>query len=89
MLHGLLAGVVLTGEAFWAKDLLFDRPELGRRLDPQIVEQANPPKSVRVERFCLAPAAVQRDHQQREQVLARGVFSDEALQFADDLPLTA
>ena len=34
MLHGLLAGVVRTGEAFWAKDLLFTRVRPGFVAEP-------------------------------------------------------
>jgi hypothetical protein len=66
--------------------------ELSQRRAGLQAELGSQPRSgtaVRVERLPLPTAAVQREHQQAEQVLALRVDRDQSLELTDCLPMAA
>ena len=63
--------------------------ELGRRLDPDLVDQGLPGVAERLERVGLAPAPVQREHPLRVQPLPQRVLRQQRVDIADDLVMAA
>ena len=59
------------------EDAALELAQRGSRLDPELVDQGRARGAERVERFGLAPAAIQREHLQRPEALAQRVLGDE------------
>ena len=64
-------------------------PQLGRRLDPDLVDQGLPGVAERLERVGLAPAPVQREHPLRVQPLPQRVLRQQRVDLPDDLVMPA
>jgi hypothetical protein len=60
-------------------------PQRQRRLDPERLHERAPRIAVRLQRICLPPRAVQREHQLGTQPLPQRVLADEQLELADQL----
>ena len=67
-----------------SNDLARQLPELAARLEPEIVVEAAPRVLVDLERLRVPSAAIEREHELRDEPFAVGVLADEHLQFADD-----
>ena len=67
------------------EDRILQAPQLGARLDTDLVDQDRAGVPVGLERLRLSPAAIQREHASRVQLLAQGVRFDERLELADGL----
>jgi hypothetical protein len=72
-----------------AKDLFLELLELGRGVDPEVVEQHVPGPTVRGEGVALTPGPVQGDNQVAPQSLPVRMAGDEGLELADELPVAA
>ncbi len=59
------------------------------RFDPELREQRAPCRAIGVERFCLAPRAVEREHQLCAQTLAQRLSRDECFELGHQLVVTA
>ena len=64
-------------------------PELGRRLDADLLDQCRPGVPVRLERLGLAAAPVQREHALRVQPLAQRVLGHQGVELTDELVVVA
>ena len=60
-------------------------PELGRRLDADLLDQGRPGVPVGLERLGLAAAPVQREHALRVQPLAQRVLGHQGVELTDEL----
>ena len=67
-----------------AEDALLERAELGRRLEPELVE-GRPRVAVRGERVGLTAGAVEGEHLLRPEALTMRVLRDERLELGGDL----
>ena len=67
------------------EDRILQAPQLGARLDTDLVDQDRARLPVGLERLRLSSAAIQREHASRVQLLAQGVRFDERLELADRL----
>ena len=72
-----------------AEDRLLESPQLGVRLEAELLVEELPEGSVRLERVGMAARAVESDHQMRAESLVERVEPDERLQLADGLGLAA
>ncbi len=72
-----------------AQDRLLQPAQLGPGLDADLREQHAPRGVKGLERVCLAPAAVEREHPQAGEPLARRVGGHERAQLADDRSVAA
>ena len=72
-----------------AQDRVVQALQLGRRLDPDLVDQRPPGVAVGLQRLGLAPAPVQREHPLRVQPLAQRVLRQQRVDLADDLLVVA
>jgi hypothetical protein len=66
-----------AGRGFVAEDFALQRPELGRRFEPQFFAEHRPEALVVVERLSVASFCCQCAHAQRHRLLAVRVFNDE------------
>jgi hypothetical protein len=71
------------------QDLLHDRPQLARRIQPQLLGQGMPRTPVHLERRRLAASVEERSHELTDQPFAGGSSGDERLEVRDDLFVTA
>ena len=67
--------------------LLLEIAEPRGGLDAELLEQMCSTHTVGLERLSLAATAIERHHQQREQILACRVLSHQPFQLAEDVPL--
>ena len=72
-----------------AQDRVVQAPQLGARLDADLLDQRAPRSPVRLERLGLAPAAVEREHPLRVQPLAQRVLGQQRIDLADELVMAA
>ena len=77
-----------SSAASWMRICLLELPQLGARLDPELVERG-PRVAVRLQRLRLPARAVQREHQLAAQPLAMRMLRDQRLQLADELGVPA
>ena len=66
-----------------AQDRLLQALQLRRGLEPELLIQPPPPARVDLERVALAPAAIQRQHQQADQPLTRRILGAQLLELGD------
>ena len=67
-----------------AQDRLFEAPQLRRGLESELRVQPAPAPRVDLQRVGLAPAAIQGQHEQAEQPLARRMLGDQLFELGDD-----
>ena len=67
------------------QDALVQRTQRGGRFQSQLVDEHRAGALIALQRVGLAPAAVQRGHEQPDQLLVRRVFGDERLQVSSNL----
>ena len=72
-----------------AHDLTGELLEIRARLEPEIVVEPAPRLLVDVERLRVSSAAIEREHELRDEALAVRVLGDELLQLADRLLVAA
>ena len=68
-----------------AQDRLLELLELRPRLEPELGDQRLPRVGVRIERFGLAAATVERKHELSAQAFPKRLCADERRQLADEL----
>ena len=71
------------------EDAPFELAELGRRLEPQLVDENGAPRAIGGERVGLAAAAVQREHQLAAQSLVQRMLGHEPLEVLERLGVAA
>ena len=72
-----------------ASDHPLEPPQLGTRLDPELIDDQLAPGAHRLERLGLPAGPVQRDHQLAAQLLPQRVLSHQATQIADQVRVVA
>ena len=73
----------------WARIALLQRPQLGVRLDADLLDQRRPRPAVRLKRLRLATAAVQREHELAVKTLAQWLLRHRRLQLGDQIRMPA
>src|SRR6266511_1099771 len=68
-----------------AEDRLLELPQLGSRLETQLVEEDFPRLAIGLERLGLATGSVEREHEEAAESLARRMLRDQGLELADRL----
>src|SRR5262245_11221235 len=71
------------------EDLRLQSLQLGTRLDAELVDEPRARALIDVERLCLTPTAVKRQHQLAAERLAQRMLADEPLELADDIAVAA
>src|SRR5262249_9638554 len=72
-----------------AKNRRLQLPERSTGLDPQLLEEGAPRRSVRLESLRLATRTVEREHQLAAQALPQRLFANELLQLSYQLRVSA
>jgi hypothetical protein len=69
------------------QDRLLELLQLGGRIDAELVDERLPRLAVGLERLCLPPCAVERQHQLSTQPFSQRMLGDQGFELADELSI--